>query len=90
MTGGWSTGAVARVAAWTARREPGAVVVAIFPDGPDRYLGSIFDDEYCRARGLLGRPEDGPVEIAHPGAVEVSGWARCRTLADPLLAEVPA
>ncbi|MFI6735058.1 PLP-dependent cysteine synthase family protein [Nonomuraea sp. NPDC050451] len=90
VTGGWSTGAVARVAAWTARREPGATVVAIFPDGPDRYLGSIFDDDYCRDRGLLGRPHDQPVEIADPRAVEVSGWARCRTVADPLLAEVPA
>ncbi len=91
ITGGWSTGAVALVSAWAARIDPGAKVVTVFPDGPHRYLGTIFDDDYCRARGLLHRPTaTRPVEIAHP-AVEATGWTRCRIVSDPLLAmEVPA
>lgn len=84
VTGGWSTGAVALVSAWAARVEHGATVATIFPDGPHRYLGTIFDDEFCRARGLLGPPRDHPIEIAHPWRTEVSDWARCRRVTDPL------
>ncbi|PSL53564.1 cysteine synthase A [Saccharothrix carnea] len=83
VTGGWSTGAVALVSAWVARVEPGATVVTIFPDGPHRYLGTIFDDDFCRSRGLLGRPEDRPVEIADTAEIEVTSWARCRTVYAP-------
>ncbi|MFC9328792.1 PLP-dependent cysteine synthase family protein [Kitasatospora sp. NPDC057015] len=85
VSGGWSTGAVALVAAWAARTEAGAAVATVFPDGPHRYLGTIYDDAYCRAHGLT--PENAatqPVEIPHPGAAEVAGWARCRTVLDPL------
>lgn len=90
VTGGWSTGAVALVAAWAARREPGARVVTVFPDGPHRYLDSIFNDDFCRSHGLLDRsPAERPVEITRPDAVEVHGWARCREVRDPAL-EVPA
>ena len=85
VSGGWSTGAVALVACWAARTQPGAVVATVFPDGPHRYLGTVYDDEYCRAHGLV--PANAalrPVEIPFPDAVEVSGWARCRTVVDPL------
>lgn len=92
VSGGWSTGAVALVSAWMARIEPAATVVTIFPDGPHRYLGTIFDDTYCAARGLFAPPAPHPVEIAYPEAIEVSGWARCRTVTDPLARQelVPA
>ncbi|WP_329082723.1 MULTISPECIES: PLP-dependent cysteine synthase family protein [unclassified Streptosporangium] len=91
VTGGWSTGAVALVAAWAARVETGARVVTVFPDGPHRYLDSIFNDDYRRSRGLAGHPVTRPLEIADSDAVEVTGWARCRRVADPLRAvEVPA
>ena len=90
VTGGWSTGAVARVAAWVARMEPGARVVTIFPDGPHRYLHSIFDDAYCSAHGLLAPAPAHPIEIPHPHAVEVRRWSRCRTVTDPLAVAVPA
>uniref|UniRef100_UPI0035B386DD PLP-dependent cysteine synthase family protein n=1 Tax=Saccharopolyspora galaxeae TaxID=2781241 RepID=UPI0035B386DD len=92
VSGGWSTGAVALVAAWAARREVGTRVVTVFPDGPQRYLDSIFNDDFCRANGLLDRPiANRPVEIAHPQALEVHGWARCRAVHDPASAvEVPA
>ncbi|KJY35948.1 cysteine synthase family protein [Streptomyces sp. NRRL S-495] len=85
VSGGWSTGAVALVAAWAARTDAGATVATVFPDGPHRYLGSIYDDAYCRTHGLdPGRAASHPVEIPHPDAVEVTGWARCRTVVDPL------
>lgn len=92
ITGGWSTGAAAVVSAWLARLEPGATVVTIFPDGPHRYLGTIFDDAYCAQRGLFAPPAPFPIEIARPDAIEVSAWARCRTVTDPLAAAelVPA
>lgn len=81
VSGGWSTGAVALVAAWAARVHPGAVVATVFPDGPHRYLGSIFDDGFNARHGLV--PETAavrPVEIRHPQAVEATGWTRCRTV----------
>ncbi len=84
VSGGWSTGAVALVAAWAARVEPGASVVTIFPDGAHRYLDTIFDDRFCRERGLLGRPCAHPLEVADPSATTVSEWARCRAVPDPL------
>ncbi|MEU7524588.1 PLP-dependent cysteine synthase family protein [Saccharothrix sp. NPDC042600] len=83
VTGGWSTGAVALVSAWVARLEPSARVVTIFPDGPHRYLGTIFDDDFCQSRGLLGVPADRPVEIGHSGEIEVTSWARCSNVAAP-------
>ncbi|MFI6950306.1 PLP-dependent cysteine synthase family protein [Streptomyces sp. NPDC050422] len=82
VSGGWSTGAVALVAAWAARVHPGAVVATVFPDGPHRYLGSIFDDGFNALHGL--GPEAAaarPVEIRHPQAVEATGWTRCRAVA---------
>lgn len=83
VTGGWSTGAVAQVAAWVARVHPGATVATVFPDGPHRYLQTIFDDDWCRARGLLGPAREHPLEIGDPAHTEVSGWSRCRVVRDP-------
>ncbi|MGW4368342.1 PLP-dependent cysteine synthase family protein [Nocardia takedensis] len=83
IAGGWSTGATARVAAWLARREPSARVLTVFPDGPFRYLNTLYDETWCAEHGLTGRPADHPVEIAAPDRVEVDGWARCRVVTDP-------
>ncbi|MET8982491.1 PLP-dependent cysteine synthase family protein [Streptomyces sp. NPDC004539] len=85
VSGGWSTGAVARVAAWAARVHPGAVVATVFPDGPHRYLNSVFDDDFATAHGLsLATAATRPVEIPHPTAAEATGWARCTRVTDPL------
>ncbi|MCE7079458.1 PLP-dependent cysteine synthase family protein [Streptomyces sp. ST2-7A] len=86
VSGGWSTGAVALVAAWAARTAPGAVVATVFPDGPHRYVDTVYDDEHCLRHGIgTGEPpRDRPLEIPHPGAVEATGWTRCRTVVDPL------
>ena len=85
-TGGWSVGAVALVARWLAGvLEREARVVAIFPDGPHRYAGTVFSDDYCRAHGLLHcEPAEGPDEICHPGERAVIRWTRCTTVVDPL------
>ncbi|MFE3143051.1 PLP-dependent cysteine synthase family protein [Streptomyces scopuliridis] len=85
-TGGWSVGAVALVARWLAgARPPGERIVAVFPDGPQRYVGTVFDDTYCREHGLLDhRPADHPREITHPGEHTVTRWTRCTTVVDPL------
>ncbi|MEU2516686.1 PLP-dependent cysteine synthase family protein [Streptomyces syringium] len=84
VSGGWSTGAVALVAAWAARVHPGAVVATVFPDGPHRYLGTLYDDDFTTAHGLdLAAAVTRPVEIPHPRAAEATGWARCRTVTDP-------
>ncbi|MFF3744653.1 PLP-dependent cysteine synthase family protein [Streptomyces kronopolitis] len=88
VSGGWSTGAAALVAAWAARVHPGAVVATVFPDGPQRYLHSVFDDDFTTAHGLdLDRAATRPVEIPHPRAAEATGWTRCRTVTDPLAAD---
>ncbi|MFF2352444.1 PLP-dependent cysteine synthase family protein [Kitasatospora sp. NPDC058115] len=90
-TGGWSVGAVALVAGWLARTQPaGTRIAAVFPDGPQRYLGTVYDDEYCAAHDLLDRPPaDEPDEIAHPEDKEVTRWTRCATVVDPLAAGDP-
>ncbi|MFM9372975.1 PLP-dependent cysteine synthase family protein [Streptomyces sp. Da 82-17] len=85
VSGGWSTGAAALVAAWAARVHPGAVVATVFPDGPHRYLNSVYDDDFAAAHGIdRATPAVRPVEIPHPRAVEATGWARCTTVTDPL------
>ncbi|WP_372410998.1 PLP-dependent cysteine synthase family protein [Streptomyces luteireticuli] len=78
VSGGWSTGAAALVAAWAARVHPGAVVATVFPDGPHRYLSTVYDDDFAAAHGLdLAAAATRPMEIPHPRAVEATGWARC-------------
>ncbi|WNI27845.1 cysteine synthase family protein [Streptomyces sp. ITFR-6] len=90
VSGGWSTGAVALVAAWAARVHPGAVVATVFPDGPHRYLGSVYDDDFAVAHGIdLAAAARRPVEIAHPRAVEATGWTRCRTVTAPPHSRTP-
>ncbi|MFC9930784.1 PLP-dependent cysteine synthase family protein [Streptomyces sp. NPDC127190] len=86
-TGGWSVGAVALVARWLARTLPaGNRIVAVFPDGPQRYVGTVYDDAYCRVHQLLDRPPaDDPDEIAHPGERTVTRWTRCTRVTDPTL-----
>ncbi|MGK5529679.1 PLP-dependent cysteine synthase family protein [Streptomyces sp. URMC 129] len=87
-TGGWSVGAVALVAGWLARTLPAdARIVAIFPDGPQRYLGTVYDDDYCAAHGLLGgAPATEPEVIGRPDEREVTRWTRCAVVTDPLAA----
>lgn len=85
-SGGWSVGAVALVARWLAGvMDPGARIVAVFPDGPHRYTTTVFDDEYCRAHDLPHRaPAEAPDEIGEPGERQVHRWTRCTTVTDPL------
>ncbi|MFI9626045.1 PLP-dependent cysteine synthase family protein [Streptomyces sp. NPDC052042] len=85
-TGGWSVGAVALVARWLAGTlPPENRIVAVFPDGPQRYVGTVFDDAYCRAHGLLGHlPTVDPDEIADSGERTVTRWTRCTRVTDPL------
>ncbi|MGY0055639.1 PLP-dependent cysteine synthase family protein [Streptomyces sp. LZ34] len=85
-TGGWSVGAVALVAGWLARTSPADTrIVAIFPDGPQRYLGTVYDDDYCAAHGLLDSPPaPEPEVIGHLEEKEALRWTRCATVVDPL------
>ncbi|WP_405534000.1 PLP-dependent cysteine synthase family protein [Streptomyces sp. NBC_00075] len=85
-TGGWSVGAVALVAGWLARTAPvGTRIVAIFPDGPQRYLETVYDDEYCARHGLLGvTPAPEPEVVGRPDDKEVTRWTRCTRVSDPL------
>ncbi|MFI1463910.1 PLP-dependent cysteine synthase family protein [Nocardia carnea] len=84
-TGGWSVGAVALVAGWVARTRPADTrIAAVFPDGPQRYFDTVYNDDYCRAHGLLDT--DPPIEpdvIGHPGQRVVHSWTRCTTVVDP-------
>ncbi|MGW7412047.1 PLP-dependent cysteine synthase family protein [Streptomyces sp. NPDC054863] len=84
-TGGWSVGAVSLVARHLAATLPAeARIAAVFPDGPQRYVSTVFDDAWCTAHRLLGgRPADVPEEIGHPGERTVTRWTRCETVLDP-------
>jgi S-sulfo-L-cysteine synthase (3-phospho-L-serine-dependent) len=90
-TGGWSVGAVALVARHLAATSPVETkIAAVFPDGPQRYVGTVFDDGWCREKQLLGQgPADGPDELAHPGERVVARWSRCTTVLDPLAGAAP-
>lgn len=85
-SGGWSVGAVGLVAGWAARHAPeGSRVIAIFPDSPQRYFDTVYNDEFCRAHGLLGQPPPRePDEIEHADEAEVQRWTRCTAVVDPL------
>lgn len=84
-TGGWSVGAVALVAGWVARAAPrGRRIVAVFPDGPQRYFDTVYNDEFCRQHGLLtGRPAEDPERLLHCGDHVVDHWSRCTTVTPP-------
>jgi cysteine synthase A len=85
-SGGWSVGAVALVAGWAARTcPPGTRITAIFPDGPHRYLETVYNDAWCREHNLLGQqPPPEPDEITTPDERMVTGWTRCGLVRDPL------
>lgn len=87
-SGGWSVGAVALVAGWLARTHPADTrIAAIFPDGPQRYFDTVYNDAYCAERGLLEvAPATDPDVVAHPGEREVSRWTRCPGVVNPVLA----
>jgi cysteine synthase A len=56
-------------ASWlAATHPPGTRIAAVFPDGPHRYLETVYSDAFCRTHDLLDRPPaPGPDEIARPG-----------------------
>ncbi|MDW5609382.1 MULTISPECIES: PLP-dependent cysteine synthase family protein [Mycolicibacterium] len=84
-SGGWSVGAVALVAGWAARNSPPwTTVAAIFPDGPQRYFDTVYNDDYCHAHHLLGgAPPSHPATIADPLAQVATAWSRCTRIVDP-------
>ncbi|MFI0977568.1 PLP-dependent cysteine synthase family protein [Streptomyces sp. NPDC021093] len=84
-TGGWSVGAVALAAGWLARTQAAdARIVAVFPDGPQRYLGTVYDDDYCTRHGLLDPPPAlEPQVIGRQDEKEVTSWTRCTEIAAP-------
>ncbi|WP_293003711.1 PLP-dependent cysteine synthase family protein [Mycobacterium sp.] len=86
-SGGWSVGAVALVAGWAARTYPDdARIAAVFPDGPQRYFDTIYNDEYCRHHQLLDwQPVAEPAFIADPGQQTVKSWTRTTTVTNPAL-----
>ncbi|GIE88179.1 PLP-dependent cysteine synthase family protein [Actinoplanes regularis] len=85
VSGGWSVGAVALVASWLARTEPDDTrIAAVFPDGPHRYVETIYSDEYCARHALLDHPPArDPDELGHPREREVARWTRCTRVVDP-------
>ena len=84
-SGGWSVGAVALVAGWAARTMAAdTTIAAVFPDGPQRYFDTIYNDDYCHQHGLLDHlPPAEPATIADPTEQVVQSWTRCATVIDP-------
>lgn len=55
-----------------------------FPDGPQRYFDTVYNDDYCRTHGLLDKvPSDEPATIDDPLAHAVTTWTRCPVVVDP-------
>ncbi|GAA4832107.1 S-sulfocysteine synthase CysK2 [Saccharopolyspora rosea] len=87
-SGGWSVGAVGLVAGWAARRVGRSTrVAAIFPDGPQRYFDTLYNDEYCHRNDLLDvEPPTEPDVVAHAREREVTRWTRCTDVSAPAAA----
>ncbi|MCA4725243.1 MULTISPECIES: PLP-dependent cysteine synthase family protein [Mycolicibacterium] len=85
LSGGWSVGAVALVADWVARTvDENATIAAVFPDGPQRYFDTIYNDAYCRQHNLLnGRPPMQPGVVDQPTEQVVTAWTRCANVVPP-------
>ncbi|ART70629.1 pyridoxal-5'-phosphate-dependent protein subunit beta [Mycobacterium dioxanotrophicus] len=85
-SGGWSVGAVALVAGWVAAAEPiDTTVAAVFPDGPQRYFDTVYNDDYCRSHGLLRtQPPAEPEFVADPDKLVITRWTRTRHIVDPV------
>ncbi|MFE3626673.1 pyridoxal-phosphate dependent enzyme [Streptomyces goshikiensis] len=85
-SGGWSVGAVAVAAGWAARTRPaGTRIATVFPDGPHRYLETVYNDSWCQEQRLLNAPvPKGPDEIADPDEGAATSWTRCTRVRDPL------
>jgi S-sulfo-L-cysteine synthase (3-phospho-L-serine-dependent) len=86
-TGGWSVGAAALVASWAARtNSSSATIAAVFPDGPQRYFDTVYNDDYCSAHGLLAdNPPQNPELITDPSEHVVTCWTRTSSIADPTM-----
>ena len=84
-SGGWSVGAVALVAGWVARTNPSSTTIAaVFPDGPQRYFDTVYNDDYCRDHGLLvTTPSRNPDFIIDPRENIVTSWTRTSSVTDP-------
>jgi cysteine synthase A len=64
---GGTSGAAYHVARWWARRNPGAIVVAIFPDEGYRYLQTFWQESWLRQNGVwLDRLPVEPCTVKHP------------------------
>ncbi|MDO3649915.1 pyridoxal-phosphate dependent enzyme [Nocardia mangyaensis] len=90
LAGGWSTGAAALVAGWAAEREPGSRVLTVFPDGPHRYLRTIYNDDWCHRHGLFATPAPTPTLLPSQNGEIAGGWARCTVIRDPAADRAPA
>jgi cysteine synthase A len=74
--GGGSSGAAYMVASWVATKcEPGANVIALFPDRGDRYAGTIYDQAYLQANGLWGVEAAPDPECIRYGVDEATRWS---------------
>ncbi|MFI5506220.1 PLP-dependent cysteine synthase family protein [Mycobacterium sp. NPDC051804] len=87
-SGGWSVGAVALVAGWAAQTRPeDTTIAAIFPDGPQRYFDTIYNDDYCSKHNLHDiAPPAEPALIDDPTQHVVDSWTRCPRVVDPVKA----
>lgn len=85
-SGGWSVGAVALVAGWVARTETAdTTVAAVFPDGPQRYFDTVYNNDYCRRHDLLRQdPPTEPELVSDPSCHVIDHWTRTRHIVDPV------
>lgn len=77
--------ATALVADWIARTSnDGTRIAAIFPDGPDRYFDTVYNDSYCAEHDLLGADAPtAPATMTHPAERIARSWTRCTTVVAP-------
>lgn len=84
---GPTSGAALAVARWVARRNPGAVVVVMLADQGDRYLDTVYDDDWLlRATVRDPVPSTEPRLVHRPASDDGWTWLRWgrRPLADVL------
>ena len=64
---GGTSGAAYMVAKWWAGKNPGKVVVSIFPDEGYRYQDTVYNDKWLEDNNIkLDKLPKNPVQVKHP------------------------
>jgi len=72
---GPTSGAAYLAARWEAQADPGALTVVMMPDEGYRYQDTVYDDDWLRGRGHLGRAVPAEPTLVDDPTTPVGPWS---------------